>query len=1196
MQRGGDKKPAPVVRLRHSVRVQLQSDAPEDVRRRFGWGWVVLRVLRDLCKIQASKIFCLQDFTSAGFLDVTFSAFSDCSSFFDQCSRLPEEESLWGLRLVPLFAMDEVPVTVHLYNPFVADEDIRAFLGRYCSAVAAGERIRGRFGIWNGKRRFLARLKVDPSSPGGLLHPPGSFTIGPHRGYLHYPGHPLYCRRCGALGHTKERCMGRRCRSCGAEGHSAADCGAPKTCSLCGSEEHLYRYCPARKKTFASLFTEDPEEVGAHSGGQQVGAGPAQRGAEPQGAVRVAELAAEPPGQPDQEQRAAEDTRDPPQEAEASEVEGGLLDEARPSEAATSDLLSSGLELELEPSIQPSAWTPMSWADALEGLEEMPGPARPDWSSMEFSDIVEQGGSPQESEEGGARPAEGQTRPAEGVPEERNPKRTRREGRREFDLLTLEEGKEAAVSVVPGRLLCVDGTFRGSRFRAIAVYAPCRVGQRRGFFRQLEPLLSTNRFLLVGGDFNVDVEAEGGGELAQVVAGAGLVDVYRSVEPQASGHTWRNSRGDTARLDFLFVAERARVQSCSLRPFWGSDHCMVVGCIELEVGQRGRGFWRLNTTVLQDPSFCKVFRHLYAGWRRLRGLYTTQIEWWEDLKRRVAILCHWWGQEMARRRREGAETWSRELCEAWKAGDYGRLRDASEALRAHYEAEARSHFVQAGREALEQDERPTRYFFSSVRSRQRRSYIEGLRSGPDVVTSPGDMLEVARSFYSDLFGVRQTEDDCAAVFLDAVAGRMPEESVPDLEREISLEEVERAMLSLKTGVAPGGDGLPAEWYRTFWPVVGPDLLAVYREAVREVMARVVHPDQTCGVPGRMCGMNLALVRDALAWADQRRVPLALLSLDQEKAFDRVSHAFLFALLRRMGFGPGFVAMVRLLYAGAVSRVIVNGHCSGLIEQRGGGLHIPGAGGTRAKVSVYADDATLFLGRDEDFRAVSGILEAFSDATGARINRKDSAQKNWDIALSKLKARAESWCKRDLSLTGRVVAACSDLLAGLNHLALVFPIPFVTGRRLERALFTFIWGGRSEQTMAMHVAFLTKLVRGTEGHMASLFARFWIGFALRAVIPWKGTSPWSTDRPWHYQKVAEFIRGHPWCLVDGLVLDHRKLERLYRHGISPTPLCPIGCGGEETVEHALWSGLKRMGPETANPLWQTVSVAKLGKVK
>ncbi|KAK3545909.1 hypothetical protein QTP70_016671, partial [Hemibagrus guttatus] len=182
----------------------------------------------------------------------------------------------------------------------------------------------------------------------------------------------------------------------------------------------------------------------------------------------------------------------------------------------------------------------------------------------------------------------------------------------------------------------------------------------------------------------------------------------------------------------------------------------------------------------------------------------------------------------------------------------------------------------------------------------------------------------------------------------------------------------------------------------------------------------------------------------------------------------------------MGFGPGFVAMVQLLYAGAVSRVIVNGHCSGIIEQRGGvrqgcplspllpchvhgafggtaekgacfsGTPYPWCRGTRAKVSVYADDMTLFLGRDEDFRAIGcpGGFTLCQDGLkilGVVFWRENSAQKNWDIALSKLKARAESWCKRKLSLTRRVVAACSDLLAGLNHLALVFPIPFVTGR-------------------------------------------------------------------------------------------------------------------------------------------------------
>ncbi|GAA6101640.1 uncharacterized, partial [Tachysurus ichikawai] len=129
-----------------------------------------------------------------------------------------------------------------------------------------------------------------------------------------------------------------------------------------------------------------------------------------------------------------------------------------------------------------------------------------------------------------------------------------------------------------------------------------------------------------------------------------------------------------------------------------------------------------------------------------------------------------------------------------KYGDHERLREASEALRAHYEAEARSYFVQAGREALEQDERPTRYFFRSVRSRQRRAHIEGLKQGPCTVTSTEGMLEVARSFYGDLFSVRESREDGVAAFLDAVAGRVSEDSAPILEREISLEEV-KAMLS-----------------------------------------------------------------------------------------------------------------------------------------------------------------------------------------------------------------------------------------------------------------------------------------------------------------------------------------------------------------------------------------------------------------
>ncbi len=54
-----------------------------------------------------------------------------------------------------------------------------------------------------------------------------------------------------------------------------------------------------------------------------------------------------------------------------------------------------------------------------------------------------------------------------------------------------------------------------------------------------------------------------------------------------------------------------------------------------------------------------------------------------------------------------------------------------------------------------------------------------------------------------------------------------------------------------------------------------------------VIGFVVGPDQTCGVPGRTISENLFFIQDLIEYAEQEDIPLALLSLDQEKAFDWV---------------------------------------------------------------------------------------------------------------------------------------------------------------------------------------------------------------------------------------------------------------------------------------------------------------------
>ncbi|KAK3515977.1 hypothetical protein QTP86_004269 [Hemibagrus guttatus] len=432
MERESDVRPAPVVRLRNSVRVELRRDAPTDVRKRFGWDWLVIRVLRDLCKVPASKLFCLQDFTATGFMDVTFTAFADCSAFFDLCSRSPGEEVLRGLRLVPLFAMDEVPITVHLYNPFVADEDIRIFLQRFCSSVSSGERVRGRFGIWNGKRRFLAKLRVDPSAPGGLLHPPGGFSIGPHRGFLHYPGQPLYCRRCGALGHTKEKCSGRRCRRCGGEDHATAECGAPRTCSLCGSEDHLFRHCPSRKGTFADLFAEGLEAVAAPPRQQQEGLAPGSGTAHGPEAVGEAGVSAEEAADHPEEQQ--------PPPTELAGAEGDPRLESQPAEGQSAEPTTTGGEASGGFGDTQSTWTPVDWAEALEGVEAAPSPVHPDWAVMEFTDSLTSGSpGPAPPQEPLEPPGCASATVAGTAAVERGQKRSRLEEGREFDLCAVDD-------------------------------------------------------------------------------------------------------------------------------------------------------------------------------------------------------------------------------------------------------------------------------------------------------------------------------------------------------------------------------------------------------------------------------------------------------------------------------------------------------------------------------------------------------------------------------------------------------------------------------------------------------------------------------------------------------------------------------------------------------------------------------------
>ena len=79
----------------------------------------------------------------------------------------------------------------------------------------------------------------------------------------------------------------------------------------------------------------------------------------------------------------------------------------------------------------------------------------------------------------------------------------------------------------------------------------------------------------------------------------------------------------------------------------------------------------------------------------------------------------------------------------------------------------------------------------------------------------------------------------------------------------------------------------------------------YKIGTKALAARlqssVLHENQPCGVPGRSIFSNLSLVRDLIEYCNSKNLPLATISLDQEKAFGRVNWNFLDRVLQENEF-------------------------------------------------------------------------------------------------------------------------------------------------------------------------------------------------------------------------------------------------------------------------------------------------------
>ena len=186
--------------------------------------------------------------------------------------------------------------------------------------------------------------------------------------------------------------------------------------------------------------------------------------------------------------------------------------------------------------------------------------------------------------------------------------------------------------------------------------------------------------------------------------------------------------------------------------------------------------------------------------------------------------------------------------------------------------------------------------------------------------------------------------------------------------------------------------------------------------LRHVLKDRLHTSQSCGIPGNSILEAASLVRDAIAYSETSGSPLCVITLDFQHAFDRISHHYLFQILRRYGISEWFIEMLHVLYENATASFQINGTLAVPIPIQSAVrqgcplsmilyvlcLHLflrtledslPGIRLGRSTwsppVAAMVKDVTVLVTQPGDLAIIHEAVRCYEKATGAKLNSKTS---------------------------------------------------------------------------------------------------------------------------------------------------------------------------------------------------------------
>ena len=629
-----------------------------------------------------------------------------------------------------------------------------------------------------------------------------------------------------------------------------------------------------------------------------------------------------------------------------------------------------------------------------------------------------------------------------------------------------------------------------------------------------------------------------------------MVDIWRWHHPDDRKYTWHrlNPSKIFCRLDYFLVSYglTEKIIQSKISPGFRSDHSAINLIFMPFANITGKGFWKLNCSHLYDLDFVNRIKNTIQLSAEINKEANPNLLW-DTIKMSVRGESIKFGAQKKKEINCKIKTIEKDISvlqDLLSSTENPNHFDIAQQLEVKKEElnniiklKTQGAIIRSRVQYYDEGEKNSKYFFNLEKRNANIKSINRLELDSNITTEdPGVILKEMENFYKKLYTSVKTSDPNNFSRNLLHPEDIKQEHYTEMEKPLTDGEILKIIKSLPKNKTPGEDGLPSEFYQVFWIDIKQYLIDSYKysydtgelsltqrrgilslipkksnplrlknwrpisllnqdykilakliaERIKLCLSYIIDRDQSGFIKGRYIGQNITSLLDTLHYAEQNDISALLISVDYEKAFDKLEWKFIKHSLEYFNFPKTIIDWVDILYTNIQSCVINNGHQSPYFELQRGvrqgcplspylfiiaaeifslsirqNPHISGIkiGKKINKIKQYADDTqiiTLFDARS--FAEIVLTFDTFTDISGLTINYDKTEIlrigniKNTDLTLPN--THTFKWTNNEIRVLGITIMTSSSEIIASNIEPLLVKINNISEIWSKRKLTLF----------------------------------------------------------------------------------------------------------------------------------------------